>query len=233
MGRLVWPCLFYTDHPVFAHRPPSTHCALRAIRVKAAPNYRMKMWGKTVNLPFIKMQNQIIIITRGNLSCWQIKVICYMLAQNELHTQNYTEMTLNIMCSLKKKKNWTWFAIISWKSISILKWHTIGSRCKHLIIEIDRLWFFLWFSAVFSRSLSCKTYLLIPDPPKTHYRLPILQISTWSGIRSVRKSILKCAVKVTGVVIANFNLKAFTAIFRIMWRSKDMDTFLMDFKYYL
>ena len=42
---------------------------------------------------------------------------------------------------------------------------------------------------------------------------------------------LKCVVKLTGIVNANF--KAFTSLFRIMSRSKDMDTFLMDFKYYL
>ena len=37
----------------------------------------------------------------------------------------------------------------------------------------------------------------------------------------MRKSILKCVVKLTGVVNANF--KTFTAIFRIMSRSKDID----------
>ena len=37
----------------------------------------------------------------------------------------------------------------------------------------------------------------------------------------MRKSILKCVVKLTDVL--NANLKAFTAIFRILSRSKDMD----------
>ena len=54
-----------------------------------------------------------------------------MLAQNELHTWNDMDMTLNIMCSLEYNKNGTWFAIISLKSILILKWHTIESWCKH------------------------------------------------------------------------------------------------------
>ena len=54
-------------------------------------------WAESTQGKFLQTKMELEVI----LSCWQIKVICYMLAQNELHTRNYTEMTLNIMCSLK------------------------------------------------------------------------------------------------------------------------------------
>ena len=72
-----------------------------------------------------------------------------MLAQNELHTWNHMDMTLNIMCSLKYNKNETWFAIISLKSIFILKWHTIESRCKQPIMENWPMMIFVIFSCIF------------------------------------------------------------------------------------
>ena len=72
-----------------------------------------------------------------------------MLAQNELHTWNDMDMTLNIMCSLEYNKNGTWFAIISLKSILILKWHTIESWCKHTIMENWPMMIFVILSCIF------------------------------------------------------------------------------------
>ena len=65
-----------------------------------------------------------------------------------------------------------------------------------------------------------------------------LQTTNTANINMIRHSVcekinLEMCCKAHRCVNANFNLKAFTSLFRIMSRSKDMDTFLMDFKYYL
>ena len=63
------------------------------------------------------------------------------------------------------------------------------------------------------------------DPPNTPYRLPILEISTWSCFLSVIKTNLEYTVKHTrlGNNAHIKHVKVFIAIFRIMSRTNFMD----------
>ena len=109
--------------------------------------------------------------------------------KNLMSRSNNMDLNFNNICSSKLNKVRTWLAIISIKSAFYTKiTHSRKLVKTHLIMEnLQNLWFFYLY---FQGHYHVKTIKLLLDPQYIHYRLLLLQISTWSGILSERKLIL-------------------------------------------